>query len=325
MLLSIASGQVIDLESGEEVENFIENGFITLSATQTVTVTTSNKFNEPVIILGAVFLANEYSDNIPLEARVVDYDNANQGGNKVVTFSITLVWPSNQTCVSDWYAGTAPEGDYTIGWYVGEAGAYDVSGVQMEFMTIDVNAYEWTTATWPSTFGSDCNYPTQDGDDDYAPGAMFTLQSNNNAGQYLTVRSSSWFKSSRTKCNYAWAAGDLRMYPHDYNSDDGLIDVNSIQAETVGMVVFDTRHPHTLDCFGGSFIEIGQINDMSSTPRQFPMYEALDTSSTNLGVFGSVLSLNGGEAMVVKTYATSSSPTDVFGFMQVSCYFTVIL
>lgn len=308
--LSRASAQVIDLGTEAEVTNtYLESGFITLSASDKITITTSSTFSFPIVFLSTVFSSSEYSDAIPLEARVEQL--ADNGGAAV--FTVQLVWPSNKTCVSEWSDGSSPQGSYTVGWYVGETGGYSVSGVQMEFVTAPVNAQSWTKTTWPYTFGSACHYPAQSGDDSYSPGAIFSLQSNNNDLQYLTVRSSSWFQTDRTQCNYAWKAGDLRMYPHDSNT----VDTSAIQEETVGVLLFDTRFPQTLDCLAGSYLEIGQVTTLTDQPFQFIMYQPVDTSSVSLGVFGAVLTLEGGDAMMIKSFSPTSSPTDAYAFIQV--------
>ena len=311
------SAQVINLATEkEETGNYLESGFITISATDTITVSTTNAFTNPVVFLSSVFASNGYSDQIPLGARVEELLD-NSGAEAIVTFSVKLVWPSNQTCVSNWFQGGVPEGTFSVGWYVGETGGYSVSGVQMEFVTASVNALNWNLATWPYPFGADCNYPSQDGDDDYSPGAIFTIQSNNNAGQYLSVRASSWFKTDTTKCTYAWAGGHMRLYPHDYDAEAGLINANQIQDETVGVFLYDTRFPQALDCVGGSYMEIGQVDGLTSSPYQLSMYQPVDTSTTSLGVFGSILTLQGGEGVMIKSYALSTSPMEIFSFLQV--------
>lgn len=316
LFLSRANGQIIDLYDGAEVTGtYLESGFTTLSPGDKISISTTNAFTNPVVFLSAVFSQNGYSDSIPVEARVIELvDNA--GVAAVVSFNVMLVWPSNKTCVSEWNDGGAPQGSYTVGWYVGERGGYTVSGVQVEFMTATVKAADFNLVTWLYTFGIACNYPTLNGDNDYSPGAIFTIQSNNNAAQYLTVRTKHWFKTEKTKCAYAWAGGEMRLYPHEYDSAAGLIDPSQIQDETVGVFLFDTRFPQSLDCVGGSYLEIGQLPAFNSDPHQFSMYQAVDTSVQHVGLFGTVLSFEGGDALTIKAYSTTSSPTHIFGFIQ---------
>jgi hypothetical protein len=329
MLLSIfltllfvgrASGQVINLATGEEeTGTYLESGFVTLSPLDTITVTTTNTFTSPVVYLSTVFSANGYSIDVPIKARVNEIVDDGSWGISALTFRIQLVWPSNKTCVSEWYDASAVEGGtYTVGWYVGETGAYSVSGVQMEFLTTSANAVDFSAATWSYPYGTDCNYPSQSGDDDYSPGAIFTIQSDNNNGEFLNVRAAQWFKNSVTKCNYAWAGGRIRLYPHDSGGSSSLIDLTTIQEETVGIFLFDTRHPQSIDCLANSYLQIGQITDLHNSPQQLTQpYQTIDTSSVSFGVFGSVLTLSGAENIVVMSYAMSSIPTEIFSFMQV--------
>lgn len=109
----------------------------------------------------------------------------------------------------------------------------------------------------------------------------------------------------------------MRLYPHDYDVNAGLINIYQIQDETVGVFLFDTRFPQSLDCVAGSYLEIGQVDGLTSSPLQLNMYQPVDTSTSQVGVFGSTLTLNGGEAMMIMSYALSSSPTDIFTFIQV--------
>ena len=90
-----------------------------------------------------------------------------------------------------------------MGWFIGDSGAYNVAGVQMEFLTMNIGAIEFGTILWPYKFGTSCNYPPEDGDDDRSPGAIFTIQSDTNAGMFLSVRAGNWLKSQDTMCNYA--------------------------------------------------------------------------------------------------------------------------
>mmetsp|Transcript_13366 Transcript_13366/g.21905 ORF Transcript_13366/g.21905 Transcript_13366/m.21905 type:complete len:445 (+) Transcript_13366:32-1366(+) len=316
LFLSTALAQVIDLDTDEAFEGtFLESGFVTLTPFETVNITTTNVFTNPIVFLSTVFASNGYSDNIPVEPRIVELIDT-EGAEENVYFSLTLIWPSNKTCVSEWTDGSSPQGTYTVGWYVGEEGGYSVSGVQMEFAKASVNAVAWNLANWRHNFGTDCNYPSQDDDDDHSPGAIFTIQSDNNAGQYLTVRSSSWFKNERTKCDYAWAGGYMRLYPHDFDKEAGLIDINEIRDEDVGVFLFDIRHPRTLDCFAGNYIEMSITSAFSSDSFRFDMYNAIDTSTTQFGVFGSALTLEGGDSMMIKSYSQHKHPKRVYSFIQ---------
>lgn len=144
LLFSCTSAQIINLETGEEeTGNFLESGFITLlSATDTITVSTTNAFTYPIVFLSTPFASNGYSDEIPIGARVEELLD-NSGAKEIVTFQIKLIWPSNKTCVSEWNDGGIPVGSFSVGWYVAETGGYSVSGVQMEFITTSVNALDW--------------------------------------------------------------------------------------------------------------------------------------------------------------------------------------
>ena len=316
LCVSSAWSQVIDLETEEAVEGtFLESGFITLSAYESVNISTFSAFTFPVVFLSTPFAPTGYTDEVPVQPRVVSLVD-NEGAEEVVTFSIELVWPSNRTCVSEWNDGSAPQGSYTVAWYVGETGGYSVSGVQMEFATSTVTAFQWNLANWKHSFGTECHYPTEEGDDDHSPGAIITLQSDNNAGQYLNVRTTNWFKNEETECDYSWHGGHMRMFPHDYTAADGLIDLNDIQDEKVGIFLFDLRYPRTLDCVANTYIEIGMTTALTSDKEHLKTYATIDTSVTSVGVFGSIVSFEGGDSMMIKSYSLSSHVKKIYSFIQ---------
>ena len=231
----------------------------------------------------AAVVSNDVN-TIPLQARVVDLIH----DTYMVTFSITLVWPSNETCVSSWYDTNTLQGTYTVGWYIGESGAYSVGGVQMEFTSMTVNALEFNQATWPYPFGTECNYPTEDDDDDHSPGGIFTIQSNNNPGMFLNIHANSWFKNRVTECNYAWLSGRLKLSPHDYDISASLVNPNDIQDEKVGIFLFEVQAPHSLDCVVGTYMEIGELSNLDQLPYVINTYKKIDSrpSSSSVAVFG---------------------------------------
>lgn len=252
-------------------------------------------------------------NTIPLQARVVDF----VFNDYMVTFSIKLVWPSNETCVSDWYNTNNLKGSYTVGYFIGEAGAYDVNGVQMEFLKMTTNAIELNRATWPYGFGSECNYPTQYGDDDRSPGGVFTLQSQNNPGMFLNVHVGAWHKTATTKCSYAWLGGYFMIKPHDFDASAGLVDINDIRDETLGIFLFDASTPHSIDCLAGSYLEVGELSDVGDSAYVINTYHLFDTRSTSkVAVFGSVTTYNGGDGVTVNAYSLSSAVNDVTVLLQ---------
>lgn len=234
----------------------------------------------------APFAAVVSSDvnTIPLQARVVDFVH----DTYMVTFSITLVWPSNTTCVSNWYDTNTLDGSYTVGWYIGESGAYSIGGVQMEFTSMYANALQFNLHTWPYPFGTTCNYPAKEGDDDNTPGGIFTIQSNNNAGLFLNIHAGKWFKDRVTECTYAWMGGRLKLALHDYDSSANVVNVNDIQDEKIGILLFEVSAPQSLDCVVGTYMEIGELSNLDNVPYVLNTYEKIDTqpSASKVAVFG---------------------------------------
>jgi hypothetical protein len=255
---------------------------------------------------------NNDPNTVPLQARVDDF----VFNNNMVTFTIKLIWPSNKTCVSEWYDSNAVQGTYSVGWYIGESGAYNVSGIQMEFAKVTVNALGFNWATWPYSYGSSCNYPSQAGDDDVSPGGILTLQTQNNPGMFLSVHAANWYKSATSKCTYSWMGGLFKLAPHDHDVSAGTIDINEIQDETLGVFLLDVSTPWLLDCFAGSYIEVGELSDLQHYAHVINTFTTIDTSASLIGLFGSVTSYNGGDGVTLNAYSLAGAVSDVTVLLQ---------
>lgn len=315
VVLQVAAGQVINLKTKlADNHNWLEGGVVHISPHETVSVASSGTFVRPVVFLSAPLAgAIDTPSTVPVQAKVKSFLYNN---NSTMSFDIELIWPSNETCTSGWYDSTSLKGTFAVGWYIGESGAYNVSGIQMEFLTVSVNAQEFTQSGWIYPFGKSCTYPSQSGDNDYAPGAMFTIQTDNNPGMFLTVRSSAWYKTSSTGCNYGWNQGSFRLFPHEYES--GGMNLTKIKSEDVGVFLFDSRVPLSMDCLVGTYIELGEINQLNHVAHMLPTHKRFDTriSSTGTAVFGSAISFTNQDPFSIQAFSSESAVNDIYVSLQ---------
>jgi len=121
------------------------------------------------------------------------------------------------------------------------------------------------------------------------------------------VRSSNWHKDG--DCSYAWEGALLSLSSHDGYE-------KSIAFETVGIFLFDARTPLSVNCFGGSYVEIGQVEDIRSSPYALRTHSTINTLSGKVSVFGSVTSYAGADSVSVRPFSRISEVNNIYVVLQ---------
>lgn len=231
-----------------------------------------------------------------------------------VSFTLKLLSTNDSSCSKQWWIPSVYSDTLDVSWFIVEEGGYLINGSQVVVGTAEISGYV-TKVDWEFSFGSSCNYPSHEEDDDYAPGGIFSLQTTNNDGIYLTARTTEWWhKGDTNKCSYAWYTGRFFLEPHDgYPPDDRFL----LHTETLAYFLFD-RNPMVVDCLSGYLLEIGTINGLTDQPTFFPLKHSVDVQTNNVGVFGSVIGYRGGDSFVMKSfYEGTGSSLSPYIYLQV--------
>lgn len=237
----------------------------------------------------AATIYNDATDSQPISAIMDIVSDTDQ-----VAFKVRIAMPN---CSSEWWTPTAVS-NISVSWMVVEKGGYKVNDAQIVVGSSEIDTQP-TKIQWAFTFGSTCNNPTTQNDDDYMPGAIMTLQTNNNPHQLVFPRvTSSWHKSESNVCQYSWKYGHVFLKPPDNVTTD-------IQAETVGYMVFEMTN--ALQCIDGSHVL--QVGSTYLTEAQSQIIYREQHSFASLGIFGLSISYNGGDLHVLRALKSSATQT----------------
>jgi hypothetical protein len=247
-----------------------------------------------------------------LEARV---KNLQVNSNGFAQFQGKLIFPNDSYCSKQWWIPVHYPTVLDVSWLAVEKGGYRLDGdTQLVAGTGSVSGTV-SKIDWQYKFGSSCNYPTQEGDTDYAPSAVFELQTTNNGNYFLNVRTTTWWsKSAESKCSYSWSTGRFFLEPHDGIPEAVLY---AYAAETLGYLLYDPKQ-QVVDCLEGSKIQFGVINVISDTSVKLYLPSGINLAQDSIGIYASVIGYHGGDSISPTSYAdTSVSSNEVFLFLQV--------
>lgn len=187
-----------------------------------------------------------------------------------------------------------------------------INGTQLVIGSAEVSGYV-TKVDWEFSFGTSCHYPSQQSDDDYAPGGLFTLQTMHNVDTYLTARTTEWWHKGETnKCSYAWYTGRFFLEPHDgYPLDEKFL----LKTESLAYLLFQSNSL-VIDCLSGYRLEIGTIFGLTDQPTLFSSKYPIDPKVDYVSIFGSVVGYRGGDSFVIRAYYDNDSTSPYF-YLQV--------
>jgi hypothetical protein len=245
----------------------------------------------------------------PLQVRASNILNA--AGS--VSFQLKLLSTNDSYCSKQWWIPEKYSSKLEVSWFVAEEGGYTINGSQIVIGSAAISG-DVTRVDWEFSFGSSCHYPAQDTDDDYAPAGIFTLQTMNNEATYISPRTTEWwYKQSTNKCSYAWSTGRFFLEPHEgFPIDERLM----LTTESLAYLLFDST-PHVIDCLSGSRLEFGSVHGLTDQPSLLPLRSPIDSSSTFVGIYGSVNGYQGGDSFVIRTFYQSETDLVPYAYLQV--------
>jgi len=265
-------------------------------------------YRDPVVFLSTP-LTLYGRDNEPVQARISNMNN-NDGA---LSFDVKLVMPNDSYCSKEWWVPEDYPGSLNVTWLVMESGGYSINGTQTVVNTAEVSGYV-TKVDWDYTFGSECNYPTQEGDTDFAPGVLLSLQSFDNEMFVVPRATSLWTKGEVNKCSYSWSTGRFFLDSHDGYP---VAERYNMRTELLGYLLFDQYRPHVIDCVEGYFFEFGMIDRLTDSSMLVDLHEQVDASVQPVGLFATLVSYYGGDSSSLRTYYTSpESASDMYIFIQ---------
>lgn len=235
--------------------------------------------------------------------------------NGLAQFEARLIFPNDSYCSKVWWTPVDYSRSLSVSWIVVEKGGYKLNGdTQLVVGTGDISGTV-TKLDWAYTFGNKCNYPTQNGDNDYAPSAIFELQTSNNQNYFLNVRTTTWwYKSDASRCSYSWSTGRFFLEPHDSIPDEILYDYRT---EKLGYFLFDPKQ-QVIDCLEGVKLQFGYLDVISDTSVKLFLHKEVNIAEEPLGVYASVLGYHGGDSVSPTSYGDITITTsDVYLFLQV--------
>jgi hypothetical protein len=250
-----------------------------------------------------------------LEARV---KNLQVNSNGFAQFQGKLIFPNDSYCSKQWWIPAHYPTVLDVSWLAVEKGGYRLDGdTQLVVGTGNVSGTV-SKIDWQYKFGGSCNYPTQEGDTDYAPTGIFELQTARNGNYFLNVRTTTWWsKSAESKCSYSWSTGRFFLEPHDGVPDQA---VRTYAAETLGYLLYDPKQ-QVVDCLEGSKIQFGVIDVISDASVKLYLPSGINLAQDSIGIYASVIGYHGGDSISPTSYAdTSVSSNEVFLFLQVYCF-----
>jgi hypothetical protein len=253
---------------------------------------------------------NEYPH--PLEARV---KNLQINGIGVAQFQGKLIFPNDSYCSKQWWIPVDYPTGLDVSWLAVEKGGYLLDGTTQLVAGTGSVSGTVTKIDWQYKFGTSCNYPTQEGDTDYAPSAVFELQTTNNGNYFLNVRTTTWwYKTEFSKCSYAWSTGRFFLEPHDGIPEEVLY---NYATETLGYLLYDPKQ-QVIDCLEGTKIQFGVIDVISDVSVKLYLPSGINLAQDSVGVFASVIGYHGGDSVSPTSYGdTSISSNEVYLFLQV--------
>ena len=231
--------------------------------------------------------------------------------NGILTFEVKLVMPNDSYCSQEWWVPTHFPKELDVTWMVMEKGGYVIGGTQTVVGYGNVTG-KVQNLIWPYTFGT-CHDPPEEGDNDYAPGAIVTLQTSNNVDMFLLCRSPAyWFKED--SCTYSWKSGRFFLQGHDGLSPAARELLND---EILGYLLFDPK-PHIIQCADETTMEFNGFSPVSNdimTPSLSVPYSV--STGGIFGVFGSLVTYTGGDAFAIRSFFDGNTTDDLFVYLQV--------
>jgi hypothetical protein len=325
-LLAFAAAQVIDLRSQKQVENtWFEVGSSLISPESPVTINSQyQNYVQPVIFVRysketfllhplnfvSTLLSFQGMDfPHPLQIRASNI----QSNAGAISFQLQLLSTNDSYCSKQWWIPNQYPNYLNVSWLIIEEGGYSINGSQVVIGSAEVSAYV-TKVDWEHSFGRTCHYPAAQGDDDFAPGGIFSLQTMNNGQTYLLARTTQWwYKEESNKCSYSWQSGRFFLESHDgYPADDKFL----LKNEILSYLLFDST-PHIIDCLSGSRMEFGLIHGVTNQPFQLSLRHAIDSNSDFVSLYGSVNGYQGGDSIVIRSYYEPTDSLSPYIYLQV--------
>jgi hypothetical protein len=237
-----------------------------------------------------------------------------------ISFQIQLLSTNDSHCSRQWWVPSKYSNYLNVSWLIIEEGGYDINGTQIVIGSAEVSGYV-TKVDWEFSFGSACNYPPVEGDTDFAPGGIFSLQTMNNDQTYLLSRTTEWwYKGESNKCSYSWETGRFFLVSHDgYPVDDKFL----LKTEMLSFLLFDST-PHIIDCLAGSRMEFGLVHGLTNQPVLLSLRHPIDSSSDFVSLYGSVNGYQGGDSIVIRSYYDSTNPISPYIYLQVRTLFSLL-
>lgn len=259
-----------------------------------------------------------FSLPLDLNGKVDDFAIQSRMRNVVInggelSFEAKLVQPNDSYCSKEWWIPTEYPKLLSVTWLILESGGYMINKTQTVVGQGLVRG-NISKINWEYTFGDACHNPPEEGDNDYAPGAIVKLQTSNNAEMFLTPRSpANWFKPATGGCSYSWSLGRFFLQPHD--GVDAAVR-NAFVPERMGYLLFDPR-PHVIDCAQGMTLEFIGFSPMSNVPVVPSFTTQFDAATGTFGLFASLVTYSGGDSFAIRSYFEEGDTEDLFVYLQV--------
>jgi hypothetical protein len=327
-------GNVISLKDGQPVTDWMESGFVNLKTNSWTTIKTTTTFSSPIVYLRSpphislsilshrfhllffstpLFLSGRSQYPHPLEARMKNLVVT----NGVAQFQAKLIFPNDSYCSKQWWVPVDYPSAIQASWLVVEKGGYLLDGTTQLVAGTGAISGTVTKLDWSYTFGKTCHYPSQEGDDAYAPSAIFELQTSNNGNYFLNVRTTTWwYPSDASKCSYSWTTGRFFLEPHDGIPDQILF---NYQTETLGYLLYDAKQ-QIVDCLDGVKVQFGMVDVISDVSVKLFIHDSMGVGEEGrvMGIYSSVLGYHGGDSISPTSYQDLSvSATDIYLYLQV--------